>query len=142
MGEEAGRLMLQAVKVGIRVSEHGEDVTRGPCGNVPPAALLSQDWRDKSRWDCDRDERDGSGLAWSGGKEGSAAPSARLLASLERALVSGLALGDSARAFEYRVPFGTMDIAQSWPFVVFKQVMIPPSKQFRSFFSAWPITNF
>jgi hypothetical protein len=31
----------------------------------------------------------------------------------------------SGHAFEYKVPLGTMDIAQSWPFVVFKQIMIP-----------------
>lgn len=39
--------------------------------------------------------------------------------------VWGLSLDDSARAFEYKVPSGVMDRAQSWPFVVFKQIIIP-----------------
>lgn len=43
-----------------------------------------------------------------------------------RTAVRGLGPGtDAAPAFEYKVPFGIMDTAQSWPFVVFKQIMIP-----------------
>lgn len=75
--------------------------------------------------DCDKDEREDSGLAWSGGREGSRISSIQLLVRLGRAAVRGLALDDGARAFEYKVPFGVMDTAQSWPFVVFKQIMIP-----------------
>lgn len=42
-------------------------------------------------------------------------------------------------ASESRVPFGIMDMAQSCPFVIFKQIMTPlPSKQFRVFFPGQP----
>lgn len=41
-------------------------------------------------------------------------------------MVRGLSPGtDAVPVFEYKVPFGIMDTAQSWPFVVFKQIMIP-----------------
>lgn len=96
-------------------------MTRWQCGNAPLAALLRQDWRARAEGhgrDGDRDER---GLAWSGGRKGSSTSSVQLFVRLW----SGLALDDSGRAFEYKVPFGIMDIAQSWPFVVFKQIMIP-----------------
>lgn len=120
--------MSQVVRVGARSSEHWKDVTRWHCGNIPRAAVLGQDWKDESRRprkDCDKDERDDSGLAWSGGREWSRTSSIQLLVRLGRAVVRGLALDDGARAFEYKVPFGVMDTAQSWPFVVFKQIMIP-----------------
>lgn len=92
------------------------------------SAPLRQDWKDNSRSrrrDHDRDETDESDLAWSGDRKGTSTSSIQLFVRLGRALVGGLALDDSAHEFEYKVPFGIMDTAQSWPFVVFKQIMIP-----------------
>lgn len=53
-------------------------------------------------------------------------PFCQALGEPRRAVVRGLGPGtDAVPAFEYKVPFGIMDTAQSWPFVVFKQIMIP-----------------
>lgn len=80
--------------------------------------MLRQDWRP---WRGPQ-----RGLGWSGGSEGSTSSSVTLSVRPGRAVVRGLGHGtDGGLAFEYKVPFGIMDTAQSWPFVVFKQIMIP-----------------
>lgn len=71
--------------------------------------------------------RDDSGPDWRVGRVGEALPlRSGPWRDLGRAVVRGLGPGtDAAPTFEYKVPFGIMDTAQSWPFVVFKQIMIP-----------------